>query len=197
MRRCDLCEAKPCEAGRPCDRTSSPDRYADPEDRRILVAAGEVEALFYGTLNRLEEIAEFARRLSVRRVGLAFCVGFSGEARAAADFLADACGFDLVSVCCKVGGLPKEALGAPSRPWIGTVTCNPVEQARVLDEAGCGLAVVLGLCVGHDSLFLRHIAAPATVLAVKDRLLAHNPVAALTCPYVRKRLKAAPVPRAE
>ena len=39
--------------------------------------------------------------------------------------------------------------------------------------------VVLGLCVGHDTLFIRHSKAPVTVLSGKDRVLAHNPVGAL------------------
>ena len=39
--------------------------------------------------------------------------------------------------------------------------------------------IVIGLCVGHDTLFLRHSHAPTTVMIVKDRVLAHNPVAAL------------------
>ena len=39
--------------------------------------------------------------------------------------------------------------------------------------------VLLGLCVGHDSLFFRYAEAPCTVLAVKDRLLGHNPLAAV------------------
>ena len=33
--------------------------------------------------------------------------------------------------------------------------------------------------MGHDTLFLRHSHAPTTVMIVKDRVLAHNPVAAL------------------
>ena len=37
----------------------------------------------------------------------------------------------------------------------------------------------MGLCVGHDSLFLKYAEAPCTVLAVKDRLLGHNPLAAI------------------
>ncbi|KJS88133.1 MAG: metal-binding protein, partial [Peptococcaceae bacterium BICA1-8] len=37
------------------------------------------------------------------------------------------------------------------------------------------------LCVGHDSLFIKYSHAPVTVLAVKDRVLAHNPLAALYC----------------
>jgi len=39
--------------------------------------------------------------------------------------------------------------------------------------------VLLGLCVGHDSLFFKHATAMGTVLAVKDRLLGHNPLAAI------------------
>ena len=33
--------------------------------------------------------------------------------------------------------------------------------------------------MGHDSLFIKHSAAPVTVLAAKDRVLGHNPPAAL------------------
>ena len=39
--------------------------------------------------------------------------------------------------------------------------------------------VMIGLCVGHDTIFLQHSAAPVTVLIVKDRVLGHNPVQAL------------------
>jgi len=39
--------------------------------------------------------------------------------------------------------------------------------------------VVIGLCVGHDSLFFRHSRAPATVRVAKDRVLGHHPAAAL------------------
>jgi len=49
----------------------------------------------------------------------------------------------------------------------------------VLAEAGTGLNVAVGLCVGHDTLFFQHSAAPVTVLVAKDRVLGHNPVAAL------------------
>ena len=37
----------------------------------------------------------------------------------------------------------------------------------------------MGLCVGHDTLFIKHVKSPTTVLAVKDRVLGHNPLAAL------------------
>jgi uncharacterized metal-binding protein len=57
--------------------------------------------------------------------------------------------------------------------------CNPVAQAYVLNEAKTDFNVVMGLCVGHDSLFLKHSDALCTVLAAKDRLLGHNPLAAI------------------
>jgi len=57
--------------------------------------------------------------------------------------------------------------------------CNPLGQAAVLDAEGCELNILLGLCVGDDVLFIKHSNAPVTVLAVKDRVLAHNPLGAL------------------
>jgi enoyl-CoA hydratase/carnithine racemase len=46
------------------------------------------------------------------------------------------------------------------------------------DQQKTDFNVLLGLCVGHDSLFLKYAEAPCTVLAVKDRMLGHNPLAA-------------------
>ena len=57
--------------------------------------------------------------------------------------------------------------------------CNPLSQAELLNDAGCELNIVLGLCVGHDSLFFKYSKGLATTLVAKDRVLAHNPVGAL------------------
>ena len=57
--------------------------------------------------------------------------------------------------------------------------CNPIMQAEVLNETGTDLNVVMGLCVGHDSLFYKYSDALCTTLVTKDRVLGHNPVAAL------------------
>ena len=57
--------------------------------------------------------------------------------------------------------------------------CNPIGQAKLLNEAKTDLNIVLGLCVGHDTLFFKYSDAPVTVLAVKDRVLAHNPLGAV------------------
>ena len=92
-------------------------------------------------------------------------------------------GFDVSTVCCKVGSIPKEDVGIADaekvRPGEFEPLCSPVGQAALLAEAGTELNVVIGLCVGHDSMFFMHSKAPATVLVAKDRVLGHNPVAAL------------------
>jgi uncharacterized metal-binding protein len=66
-----------------------------------------------------------------------------------------------------------------------------IEFARRMGYRRLGLAFclgLLGLCVGHDSLFFKYGAAPTTVLAVKDRVTGHNPLAAiyLSDSYYRK-----------
>ena len=52
-------------------------------------------------------------------------------------------------------------------------------QAEAANESDVELNVLMGLCVGHDSLFIMNAKAPVTVLAVKDRVLGHNPMAAV------------------
>jgi uncharacterized metal-binding protein len=129
---------------------------------------------------RLQEIMELAGKLGFRRLGLAFCEGLKEEA-AATERILEARGFDTVSVMCKVGGTPKECLGIreDEKILIGEeeTMCNPIAQAGLLNDAGTELNILLGLCVGHDSLFIRHARAYTTVFAVKDRVLGHNPLA--------------------
>jgi uncharacterized metal-binding protein len=131
---------------------------------------------------RLLETAEFAGRMGYERLGLVFCSGVREEAAAVDRFLAHR-GFQVVSVMCKAGGVPKEKLGLAEGdkvvPGSFEPICNPVLQALLLDRAGTCFNIVLGLCVGHDSLFLMHSKAPCTVLAAKDRTNGHNPMAAV------------------
>ncbi len=62
---------------------------------------------------------------------------------------------------------------------LGKTVCNPLMQAEVLNENGTELNIMAGLCVGHDVLFIKHSKAGVTPLVVKDRVLNHNPAAAL------------------
>lgn len=184
--RCDICDRKSCLDGKPCAEKPWPPAYSDPEVKRTMRAASEIEAEYYGIKNRLEEIMEFARRMGWRKLGLAFCLGLEEEARIVGDILSME--FELEAVCCKVGGISKKALGMAESPELREASCSPAGQSAQLEAAGCDLAIVMGLCVGHDTVFYRTCSLPVTTLAVKDRVLGHNPLAAVTCPYVRKRV---------
>lgn len=157
-------------------------RYRDETEERLAVNAARVEGHGYGRLTRVEETIDFARRCSFSHLGLAFCVGLHAEAKIVARILR-ANGFAVDSVACKNGSFPKEELGLSDedkvRPGRFEAMCNPIGQAMALSRAGTELNIVLGLCVGHDSLFMMHSKAPVTVLAVKDRVLGHNPLAAV------------------
>jgi uncharacterized metal-binding protein len=157
--------------------------YQEQEDlRRLALESARTEAAGYNQATRIEEIMDFARRIGAGKLGIAHCVGLMREARLAREILM-AGGFEVFTVCCKVGSVPKEAVGLKDeekvRPGQYEALCSPVAQAALLDRAGTQLNVVIGLCVGHDSLFFMHSKAPVTVLVAKDRVLGHNPVACL------------------
>lgn len=131
---------------------------------------------------RIVEIMEFAHKMDYKRLGLAFCMGLVNEARVVEKLL-NTHGFEMISAVCKVGRTPKEKIGVrdDQKIRIGCFEpmCNPIAQAFILNEEKTELNVVMGLCVGHDSLFLKYAEAPCTIFAVKDRLLGHNPLAAI------------------
>ena len=131
---------------------------------------------------RILETIEFAHRMNYKRLGLVFCIGLVKEAKVVEKLLASE-GFEVVSALCKVGREPKEVIGVrdDQKIRIGCFEsmCNPIAQAFVLNEKKTEFNIVMGLCVGHDSLFLKYAEAPCTVLAAKDRVLGHNPLAAI------------------
>ena len=143
------------------------------------------------TKTRIVEICEFAEKMSFERLGLAFCIGLAKEAGIVEQILGDH-GFEVVSVLCKAGRTSKDMIGISDDDKIykGTdeAMCNPIFQAKLLNRSKTEFNILLGLCVGHDSLFFKHAEAPTTVLAVKDRVTGHNPLAAiyLSDSYYRK-----------
>jgi uncharacterized metal-binding protein len=157
-------------------------QYDDAEIRRIAQVAAVVESEGYCQWTRVQEICEFAKRMGFKKIGIATCISFVDHAKVLSGIL-ESHGFEVASVACKHGGIAKEELGLKDaekiRPGTYEAICNPVGQAELLKRAGCELNVVLGLCVGHDSLFFKHAEGLTTVLVAKDRVLAHNPIGAL------------------
>jgi uncharacterized metal-binding protein len=110
----------------------------------------------------------------------------------------EAQGFEVVSVCCKAGGVDKMGLGIDEqdkvRPGHFEAACNPIAQAEFLNRSQTDMNIIVGLCVGHDMLFNKHSAAPVTTLVVKDRVTGHNPVSVLYGQnFYYKRLKLQPL----
>ena len=155
---------------------------SDAGIQQLAKAAALTEAGGYCKDTRVEEIMKFARRIEATHLGIACCVGTQQEGRLAQDIFT-ANGFRVSSVVCKAGSMPKEELGIRDdqkiRPGQFEALCNPIGQARLLARAGTQLNVLVGLCVGHDSLFFRYSEAPVTVLVAKDRVTGHNPAAVL------------------
>ena len=170
----------------------------DPDLLHFAFAASEQEAECYrrSSINlgkfeplkcRIQEIIEFCNKMRYEKIGLAFCIGLAKEAQALSKIL-ESHGFFVISVVCKVGNTDKSFLGITPEKKIARKDthesmCNPVAQAMILNKEKTELNLILGLCVGHDSMFIRYSEAPITVVAVKDRLLGHNPLAALSSNY--------------
>ncbi|MFO7785233.1 MAG: DUF1847 domain-containing protein [Thermodesulfobacteriota bacterium] len=167
--------------------------YDRPEIREFVRMASVQEAECYTNRDikpyvmhpvkpRVQEICEFAKKMDYRKLGIAFCAGLYAEARALTNIL-KAQGFEVVSVVCKTGATPKEVIGLKEeeKVRIGEFEsmCSPIVQAAILNEEKTDFNILVGLCVGHDSLFFKYSDAFATVLVAKDRVLGHNPAGAL------------------
>lgn len=167
----------------------------DPETRKMVIASDLTQMKGDLKWTRVEDLIDFARRMGYKKLGLAFCSAMLYEAYILTNIL-EKKGFDVKSVSCKSGAISKVSVGVPESEIEPTITkrnlgtskiklakvepsCNPVGQALVLNAENTDLNVIVGLCIGHDTLFIKHSKAPVTLLLAKDRRLFHNPAAAL------------------
>lgn len=186
--RCASCETKQCRDGKDCFTISSDHRelYNDDNIVELHRTASAIGARCYGKETRLGEVILLGKELGYRKIGLAFCIGLSEEAKIIDEILSKH--FEVISVCCKVSGINKRDFDLPQiSSESQEVMCNPAGQAQLLNDAETQLNVLCGLCVGHDAIFTKVSDAPVTTLIVKDRVLAHNPAGAVYSQYVRKQ----------
>lgn len=152
--------------------------YRDGE-MKMAHEAALVESEGYCKNTRVEELMDFAYKMGYHKIGLAFCAGLSNEAKTFCKIL-EANGFETCSIICKNGSFGKTCIGIKPEQFVHggdfEVMCNPAMQAELLNQENTELNIILGLCVGHDTLFIKHSKAPVTVLAVKDRVTGHNPL---------------------
>ena len=187
---CNGCAACQCYQGHDCVKNNdfsevearSRKIFDEPEAQKILKVAAAIEAEHYMQWNRLQEIIEFGQKMGYRKLGVAMCVGLTREATSLVKILSK--NFEVFSVCCKNSGISKDDYAMPHiQESRFEASCNPVGQALILNDQQTDLNLILGLCIGHDILFTKYSDAPVTTFAVKDRVLAHNPLGALYSGY--------------
>ena len=88
------------------------EEYGKPEINRFFVTSSVLEHDGYCQWPRLKETVEFCKRMGYKKVGLAFCIGLSKEARVVADLLRKN-GIEVVSAVCKSGDIDKSEVGIP------------------------------------------------------------------------------------
>jgi len=204
---CAGCGEKACAKGKDCTDIAEEAKaaYKDKGDAEVLKSlkvATRIESRYYMQKTRIEEVILYAQEMDYKKVGVAFCIGLENEAKVLCTILSHY--FEVSSVCCKVCGIDKSyfelerlhrdraahkgaVAGADIEPE-GEAMCNPIGQALILNREKTDLNIILGLCIGHDILFTKYAEAPVTTLAVKDRVLAHNPLGALYSGYYLNKL---------
>ncbi len=187
--KCVSCKHNTCYEGQDCTelRAEIEKMYA-VDDLKSMKVSTSIEAKYYMEKTRFEELSLYAKAMGYNKLGLAFCVGLTKEAQIIDTILSQE--FEIHSVCCKVCGIDKDKFKFerlhPERE-VDTM-CNPVGQAHILNNEKTDLNIILGLCIGHDTLFTKYSEAPVTTIAVKDRVLAHNPLGAIYSGYYLEKV---------
>ena len=152
----------------------------DNENRKLIEETAQVGFASQFTFGRVRETMEVAKRMGYQKIGIATCAALIKESKVLAQILRKN-GFTPYTVACKVGATKKAELGVPESciAAYDQQNCNPVMQAKLFEKAKTDFNIVIGLCVGHDSLFYKYSKAPVTTLIVKDVTMGHNPIASI------------------
>lgn len=157
--KCALCEKKDCRKGKDCFGTKN--IHYTEEDLKVSIASKLMEKS-----ERLNEIIEYCKIMGYKKIGLAFCTSCQREAKIIHEILSQE--FDVVSVCCKNGGIDKLVFGVKKKNINEHDSmCNPKGQATLLNNSNTDINITAGLCIGHDILFNKYSKAPVTALIVK------------------------------
>lgn len=175
--------------------------YKKEENERFYATSIESMKQSFAKLTRVMETVNFCKLMGYKKIGIAYCSGMIREGRITCEVFKQN-GFEVASAGCKTGGFspddlidseycfehtekntrdfrsPDMQLHMPEKKPKRAI-CDPIGQAILLNKENTEFNVVVGLCVGHDSLFLKYADAPCSVLVAKDRMLCNNPAADL------------------
>ena len=180
---CLLCQGKSCRTTVSCgaekfSKESVLDKYHQKDESSIVQAAALlVDGGRAGELSRINELIEFVKAMTYKKVGLAYCYGMEKEAGMVRDMLLEQ-NIPCVGVSCTAGAMSQREVNSLSE--LSGVSCNPISQAQQMMKDNVDLSVAIGLCMGHDILFQKEFKGDQTTLVVKDRVYNHNPLLGVT-----------------
>lgn len=121
--------------------------------------------------SRLQELIDFANLSKYKKLGIANCKGVQIFADKLVEILTKE-GFEVTALNCKASGLDgKEICQEMEGPC-----CDPVSQAKFLNEQKTELNINVGLCLGHGLIFAQYSQAPVTTFLVKDFITGHKTI---------------------
>lgn len=121
--------------------------------------------------SRLQELIDFARLSGFKRIGVANCKGVQPYADKLIEKLKEE-GFEVFGINCKESGLD----GCDICEEMAGPCCDPISQAKYLNEQKTDFNINVGLCLGHGLLFQKYSEAEVTTFLVKDFATNHKSV---------------------
>ncbi len=181
---CFACEDYRCIKGKPCPLSSQFNSgQGSRETLQMLNSAMDISLENERVLCRISELIYFAIEMNYKKIGIAYCTDLAEPAEIVSKVMHRF--FDVVPVCCKIGG---KRLNDDSLIENDKIACNPSGQAEILNKAGTDFNVIIGLCIGTDCIFTELSNAPVSTLFVKDKSLANNPIGAVYSDYYLKEV---------
>lgn len=176
---CLRCHSMECEEGCPCPLLTSIDLPAETDGQlQMLNTANDIILEDERKLCRLSELIYYALEMKYGKIGIAYCTDLKEPTEILVSVLRRF--FEVNPVCCKVSW---NGSNSESERSERKLSCNPMGQAKILNKLGVDLNIMVGLCIGADSIFTELSDAPVTTLFVKDKSLANNPIGALYSEY--------------
>lgn len=175
---CLYCTSKECMEGKKCPYIKNVDLpECNSGQKEMLNAAIDLSFEDERKLCRMSEVVYYCLEMNYRRIGIAYCTDLNEATEILVSVLKRF--FDVIPVCCMISGKNREN---------GNPACNPIAQARILNIMKTDFNIIVGLCLGADSIFTNESKAPVTTLFVKDKSLANNPIGALYSDYYLKEV---------
>lgn len=178
---CLACNDRVCLRGEICpvfENISVSTMPSNSDSARMSEAAIDIACERERTLCRLSELIYFCLEMDYKRLGVAYCIDLEEPADILVRVLRRY--FDVFPICCRAGRSHRRD---EKNSEFERLHCNSIGQAEILNSLKTDFNVMVGIGMGADCLFSQESQAPSTMLFVKDRSLANNPIGAVYSEY--------------